>query len=572
VHNVANNGATSRAAGADAKSIAVLPFENFGDNSPPSYFADGVQDNILTDLGKVEDLKVISRNGVAPYRGKALNAKQIGRELGVANVLQGSLQISGDRVRINAQLIDTRTETQIWANHYDRKVEDIFALQSELAQTIVGQLKATLSSHERDAIWKRPTEDMQAYDLYLRGRSALHGSMGTEPSARWSEAVDLLQAASARDSKFTLAYCLLADAHLSIYRWGDDHSPARLAAAKEAAETALRLEPELEEARLALASYFYDGLSDYRRTQSELSLIPETGAHPEHYYTLASLVQRRLGLWSESIRNGEKAVELDPQAPQLAFNLVQTLSGLKRYDEAERVANAAIFRMPPRTSDRLWLLKHELEYARGDLAAARKALEATSNKDAMEFPMARLWLCLTERDLTAARAMMAEATPEQKKSASFWLTFGTFERAAGNAEEARSAFEETKRAALEFLEKRPEAPEVLGDLAAAYAALGNKEEALRAAQRSSDVTPKGDALAGPMRSTMLAQIVAWNGDHERALALLADLIKVPFGPSYGDLKFNPGWDDLRDDPRFDRLIEDAGKLMSSQNKPDSGRQ
>ena len=211
---------------ATRKSIAVLPFESLGDDTAQPYFADGVQDDILTDLGKVRDLKVISRSGVAAYRGKSKNVKQIGRDLGVATVLDGSLQISGDRVRINAQLIDTRTDTQIWAEQYDRKLEDIFALQSELAQTIAGQLKATLSTGEKEEIWKQPTQDLQAYDLYLRARAALRAGSGIIPRENWNVAIDLLNRAIARDPKFTLAYCVLNEAYVLQYRYGEDHSPA----------------------------------------------------------------------------------------------------------------------------------------------------------------------------------------------------------------------------------------------------------------------------------------------------------------------------------------------------------
>src|SRR4029079_3162175 len=218
------------------KSIAVLPFESLDDKNSPSYFADGVQDNILTDLGKVKDLKVISRSGVARYRGKNRNVKQIGRDLGVGNVLEGSVQIFGDRVRINAQLIDTQTDAQIWAEQYDRKLEDIFTLQSELAQTIAGQLKSTLSNGEKAEIWKQPTQDLQAYDLYLRARAALLGGGGLVPHEKWNVAVSLLNTAIARDPTFTLAYCLLNEAYVLHYRFGEDHSPPHLVAAKDAAE------------------------------------------------------------------------------------------------------------------------------------------------------------------------------------------------------------------------------------------------------------------------------------------------------------------------------------------------
>src|SRR5258707_725766 len=308
-------GMQPRQASDSGKSIAVLPFESLGDNTTQPYFADGVQAGILTDLGKVRDLKVISRSGVAAYRGKNRNVKQIGRDLGVANVLEGSLQISGDRVRINAQLIDTRTDAQIWAEQYDRKLEDIFALQRELAQTIAGQLKAALSTGDKAGIWRKPTQDLQAYDLYLRARAALRGEGGVIPRENWNVAVTLLNRAIARDPKFTLAYCLLNEAHVLEYRFGEDHSPQHLAAAKDAAETALRLEPNREEARLALARYYYHGLRDYHRTQQELSSIPSSAPHEVEFFTLASLVKRRLGQFAASIRDGEKAVDLDPQNP-----------------------------------------------------------------------------------------------------------------------------------------------------------------------------------------------------------------------------------------------------------------
>src|SRR4029077_5749413 len=349
------------------KSIAVLPFESLGDNTAQPYFADGVQDDILTDLGKVRDLKVISRSGVAAYRGKNRNIKQIGGDLGVANVLEGSLQISGDRVRINAQLIDTQTDAQIWAEQYDRKLEDIFALQSELAQTIAAQLKATLSTGEKAEIWRHPTQDLQAYDLYLRARAAFRGEGGPMLRDSWNTATSLLNSAIARDPKFTLAYCLLNEVYVLQYRFGEDHSPQHLAAAKDAAETALRLEPNREEARLALARYYYHGLIDYRRTEQELSSIPSSAPHEVEFFTLASLVERRLGQFAASIRDGEKAVELDPQNGALAVSLVQTYSGLRRFGDSERVVNAAIVRLRGAKPTQLLVVKNEAALGMGNV-------------------------------------------------------------------------------------------------------------------------------------------------------------------------------------------------------------
>ncbi|HJT82530.1 MAG TPA: serine/threonine-protein kinase, partial [Chthoniobacterales bacterium] len=321
--------------GLDARrSIAVLPFENLGDNKSQSYFAGAVQDNILTDLGKVRDLKVISRSGVAAYRSGNRNVRQIGRDLGVATVLEGTVQIAGDRVRVNAQLIDTRTDTQIWGEHYECNVNDVFGLQSEIAQTIAAQLNPNLSAGEKAEIWKQPTQDLQAYDLYLRARAALFAAGRTIPRDNAKIAIGFLNRAIARDPNFTLAYCLLSEAHILEYRFSQDHSLQNFAAAKEAAETALRLEPNREEARVALAQYYYHGLRDYRRADQELSKIRSSGPHAVEFFILASLVERRLGQFAASLRDGEKAIELDPQNVSLVVSVVQTYSGLRRFSDS----------------------------------------------------------------------------------------------------------------------------------------------------------------------------------------------------------------------------------------------
>jgi serine/threonine protein kinase/TolB-like protein/Tfp pilus assembly protein PilF len=546
------------------KSIAVLPFENLGDKNSPSYFADGVQDNILTDLGKVRVLKVISRSGVAPYRAKNRNMKQIGRDLGVANVLEGSVQISGDRVRINAQLIDTQTDSQVWAEQYDRKLEDIFALQSELAQTIAAQLKATLSTSETAEIWRQPTQDLQAYDLYLRARAALRGEGGAIPRENWNVAVTLLNKAIARDPKFTLAYCLLNEAYVLEYRFGEDHSPQHLAAAKDAAETALRLEPSREEARLALARYYYHGLSDYRRTEQELSSIPSSAPHEVEFFTLASLVKRRLGQFAASIRDGEKAVELDPQNASLATSLAQTYSGLRRFGDSERVANAAIARLRGASTKGVLLVKNEAALAMGNVEGARAALDSIHNKDDMDYQTARLWLYLMERDYSGAKAFAAKATDQIKRMPSFWLIVAMVAHAQGNLEEARQANEEAKRIALASLLQRPDNPEALGELAFAEAALGRKEEALRHARHATEILPPSvDAVAGPMCENRLAQVLAVTGDRDAAFDKLSKLVKLPFSLNYGDLKLNPMWDDLRNDPRFDRILAESALPLAT---------
>jgi serine/threonine protein kinase/TolB-like protein/Flp pilus assembly protein TadD len=540
------------------KSIAVLPFESLGDNTSPSYFAGGVQDDILTDLGKVRDLKVISRSGVAAYRGKNRNMKQIGRDLGVANVLEGSLQISGDRVRINAQLIDTQTDTQIWAEQYDRKLEDIFALQSELAQTIAAQLKATLSTGEKAEIWRQPTQDLQAYDLYLRARAALRGEGGVIPLENWNVAVTLLNRAIARDPKFTLAYCLLNEAYVLEYRFGEDHSPQHLAAAKDAAETALRLEPNREEARLALARYYYHGLRDYRRTQQELSSLPSSAPHEVDFFVLASHVERRLGQFAASIRDGEKAVELDPQDASLAASLGQTYSGLRRFGDSERVANAAIARLRGAKSTGLLVVKNEAALGMGNVEKAHAALDSIQNKDDVDYQTARLRLYLIERDYSGAKAFAAKVTDEVRRTPNFWLTLAAVAHAEGKVNEERQANAEAKRSALLALGPRPDDPGLLGELAIAEAALGQNEEALRHARHAAEMLPPSvDAVGGAMCEMNLVAVLVMTGDRDATFDKLSKLVKLPFSLTHGDLKLNPIWDDLRDDPRFDRILAES---------------
>ena len=549
-----NNPQQTAAVAAAPKSIAVLPFDNLGDNNnPPSYFADGVQDNILTDLGKVGDLKVISRSGVAAYRGKR-NVKEIGRELGVANVLEGSVQISGDRVRINAQLIDTRSDTQIWAEHYDRKLEDIFALQNELAQTIVAQLKVKLTSQEKDAIQKQPTQDLQAYDLYLKARAAVEEMSPTSPSPDWLEAVRLAGQAVKLDEKFTRAYCLINQLDLLIYRFGNDHTAERLAAAKAAAESALRLEPDSEEARLAIARYYYNGLNDYPRTQEELAKVAAFPSHTVEYYTLASLVERRLARWQESIRDGEKAVELDPQNPELAVNLIQTYSGLKKYNESNRVADATIARLS-RPTPRLALVKSEAALSVGDMAAARAALERFPERGGAEYENARFWIALLEKNYAEARRMAEKCSQEAREAPSYWQMMGMLETSEGHDEAARAAYEQAKRLAQVALVKRPGDPALLGDLALANANLGLKDEALRLARRAAETCPPSvDALIGPACLMVEAEVLTINGDREGALEILSGIVSKPFGPRDGDLKLDPVWAPLREDPRFAKIL------------------
>jgi eukaryotic-like serine/threonine-protein kinase len=535
------------------KSIAVLPFDNFGANEEKNYFADGMQDDILTNLAKVADLKVISRTGVAPYRKGPRNIREIGRTLGIAYVLEGSVRRLDDRVRVNAQLIDTRSDSQVWAEQYDRKMDDLFALQSDLAQAIVAQLKGKLSASEKAAIESRPTEDVQAYDLYLQARGAV-------VEYRYEDAVDLLNKVIARDPNFALAYCLLANAHLRIYRHGDDPSKARLAAAKAAVEAALRIAPDLPESHLAQAQYYYNGVRDYEKTAAALAAAPPSSSDRAQFFDLAALTERRLGRWKEALRDGEKAMELDPHDPFIATQVIQSYLSLRRYSEAEKLADKTMRLITTRAAP-FWSLKAQSILAQGDPARARAFLEGTpSDTRGKHTEMARI--AFYERDFARAASEIAAARGSETPQDSEFLDLleGTIARVRGDAEKAMLAFEKARNKLEAALAERPDDPAIVSNLAWAYAGLGRKQDALRASQRSVELIPSWrDAADGPFYANMQAQTLAWFGDKDAALKQLASVVKLPGGPSFGELKLDPSWDELRGDPRFDRLIAEAAQ-------------
>ncbi len=458
-----------------------------------------------------------------------------------------------DRVRVNAQLIDTRSDSQVWAEQFDRKMDDLFALQSDLAQAIVAQLKGKLSASEKAAIESRPTEDVQAYDLYLQARGAV-------VEYRYEDAIGLLNQVIARDPNFALAYCLLAKAHLHIYRHGDDQSKGRLAAAKTAVEAALRIAPDLPESHLAQAQYYYNGVRDYEKAAAALAAAPPASSDRAQFFDLAALTERRLGHWKEALRDGEKAMELDPHDPFIATGVIQTYLSLRRYSEAETLAGKVIGLITTRAAP-FWTLKAESILAQGDPARARAFLEgAPPEARGKQIEMAKIAFC--ERDFARATSEIAAARGEETPQDREFLNLleGTIARVRGDAEKATLAFEGARRKLEAALAERPDDPATVSNLAWAYAGLGRKEDALRASQRSVELLPSWrDATEGPFYANMQAQTLAWFGERDAALKQLSSVVKQPGGPSFGELKLDPSWDELRGDPRFDELIAQAAQ-------------
>ena len=522
------------------KSIAVLPFDIFNNDTDNAYFADGVQEAIITDLANVAALKVISRGSVAPYRGKAKNERELGQTLGVSYVVEGSVQKAGDRVRVNAQLIDARTMTEVWAQQYDRKLDDLFGVESDLAQAIVSQLKGKLSPDEKAAIENRPTKDMLAYDLYLRARESFFQS-------NCQNAVHLLEQAIARDPQFALAYCSLAEVQLYMYRFNKDTTPGRLDHANEAAETALKLAPKLPQSHLAKAQYYYYGLHDYERTERELATAPSSGTDNAKFVDL--------GHWKAAIRDGEKAVELDPQSPFIINELVESYISVRRFTDAERLADKGIKAMVTQ-SGYLWGLKSQALLGMGRIKEAGAVLENSPAE--MSHLYRSVMVAMFAGDFPRAFQLLANATPLEKESDTVPFFDGIVARAQHDAARARSSFQLARDRMTMKLREHPDDAELISNLSVADAGLGLKENALHEARRAIELCPLSrDAVDAPGYQTMLALVYAWTGEHDAALTQLEKIVRMPRGPDYGELRFNPWWDEIRTDPRFDTLLSQA---------------
>lgn len=469
------------AAGFD-KSIAVLPFQNMSDEQENTFLAEGVQDDILTALTKVADLKVISRISVMGYATNAnRDLREIGRALGVAHVLEGSVRRAGGRVRVTAQLIDTRTNTQSWAERYDRDVTDVFAIQSDIAQQITRELQARLSPLEKSAIEKPPTNDISAFDLYTRARTLrLTASFGPLFKDRLLQAVELLNEAVARDPKFLLAWCELATADDILYFAGYDHTPARLVLADHAVERAMHLDAEAGAAHLASAQHLYHGYRDYDRARSELEIAQRTLPNSAEVFALTGYIDRRQGRWAESTRNLERAIEPDPRNRFTLGQVAVNYSQLRRYSKATGALDRALAILPNDL-----LTKVTRGWVDFEWRADTRPLHATIESILAENPAAAstiagdwLFLALCERDFSAAdRALAALSSDEALTIGHMFLSRafgkGLVARVRGDAAAARAAFMTARVQQEEAVHAQPEHAPALCVLSLIDAALGD---------------------------------------------------------------------------------------------------
>jgi TolB-like protein len=551
------------------KSIAVLPFENLSKDEENAFFAGGVQDEILTNLAKIADLKVISRTSVMKYKtGPERNLREIAKTLGVSHVVEGSVQRAGGRIRVSAQLIDARSDAHLWAEHYDRDFADIFTIQSEIAQQIADQLRTKLSAAEKTAIAERPTADLVAYAIYTKAKAMDSESDDGDWEKPSTRKVELLEKATQRDPNFALAYCALANTQVDLSSLTQDPSLSRahLDLAKKAADAALRVRPDLGEAHLELARYYYYAgidTGDFDRVREELVIARRTLPNDSGAIAIAARIDKRQNRWDDSLANFRKTSELDPRNDEIAYFLRLTLLEMRRYHELEQLFAkdaASDTEQNPWTRFRL----AELKLAEGDPDAA----EALLAQVPLDFsPIGVIWdvrftAALYLRDYDAANRVIA-ATPAKFADNAFegqppesWAD-GQVARARGDKQKALAVFAAGRKRLeatweTKFKNQSYFALELLASL---DAGLGRKEDAIREALRAVDLLPIAkDSYWGPHLVTTLAMVYAWTGERDRALEELEIVAKIPAGPSYGDLKFNPCWDSLRGDPRFEKIV------------------
>jgi TolB-like protein/Tfp pilus assembly protein PilF len=552
------------------KSIAVLPFENLSEDKANAYFADGTQNEILTKLAGIGDLKVISRTSTAKYKSKPEDLKTVARELGVATVLEGSVQKAGDKVRVNVQLLDARSDTHLWAKSYDRNFSDIFAVESDVAQEIAEALRAKLSPSESTALAAAPTSDPEAYDLFLKGEYEEYQAENVENVELFDRAADFYRRALARDPNFALAYARLAYSRLNRHWFITRLNPAQLEEVKSSIERALAIAPDLPDAHLALGVFYYWGRRDYNSALRALDRAIELQPSNFDSRTFRGAVYRRRGEWRRSLAEYERASELNPRDPSSLTELGNTYLSLRRWSEAERALTRALA-LDPHNINAAFHLGCTYVNSTGDIERARRAWEGIAEPKGQVSPYGILisqmigenpaYLDVLERhfaDALKARDLPLTDTPEGrlkqlKARVGIQVLAGQAAAAKPVCEEARGLLE------AQLAQRRPEDRTSLSELAWVYVCLGRNADALRVAREAAKALPlEKDAIFGAYFLLGLAQIEAHTGQSEEAVRILRQLLTIPAGEyvSVTRLKIDPVWDPIRNDPGFQRLLSE----------------
>jgi serine/threonine protein kinase/tetratricopeptide (TPR) repeat protein len=543
--------------------IAVLPFENLSDDKEDAFFADGVQDDILTKLAKIADLKVISRTSVMHYRGKR-NLRQVGRSLGVSHVLEGTARRSGSKVHVNAQLVDTRTDTGIWADGYERDLKEVFAIPGEIAQTVAEQLHAKISTAEKVAIERKPTADLTAFELYAQAKILLSTPIfSATGDTNLVQAIDLLNQAVVRDPSFFQAYCQLAYAHDLLYFLGKDRTPARLGMAEAAIQAASRLSPDAGETHLARAENLYRGYLDYDGALAELEIAIQTLPNDPRVFELEGYIQRRQGRWEEAIRNLERGADLDPHNVFTLEQLALSYQLLRRYAKTESLLDR-ILSIEPNNLE----IKAARAFVQLDWKAETRPLhqlidEVRATNSGATQSIANYWLfcALAERNAAGAKDALIASGENPITLANENVVFsrsfveGLIARLTNDDAKARSAFTAARLEQQRIIEAQPNYGPALCVVGLIDAGLDRKEQALREGLQAVELLPlKKDAVGGAEIVKYLATIAAWIDDNDLASEQLAIVTNHPSSISYGQLKLLPFWDPLRGDPRFEQIV------------------
>jgi TolB-like protein/Tfp pilus assembly protein PilF len=551
------------------KSIAVLPFDNLSEEKANAYFADGMQDEILTKLASVGDLKVISRKSTAKYKSTPEDLKTVARELGVATVLEGSVQRAGDRVRVNVQLLDTHTDTHLWAKSYDRDLKDVFAVESEVAQEIADALRAKLSPSQSDALTTAPTHDPEAYDLFLKGEyeeRQAESALNAEPFDR---AQTFYRQALTRDPNFALTYARLAYSELNRHWFISNLTSAELAEVKSNIDRALAIAPASPDAHLALSLFYYWGYRDYAAGLRELDRVLELQPSSSSGWNYRAAIYRRRGEWKRALAEFERAAELDPRDPQIPGQIGETYLTLRRWSDAEHVLIHALALDPHDVLAARFLALTYIN-STGDIRRARRAFEGVPPESKLSVAPARgviavvidyrAYLDVLERhfgDALKAWDSPPSNTPEARLR-QLEARVG-IQVLAGQSAVAKPECEQTRALLEARLAERPEDRNSLTALAWVYVCVGRNADALRVARRAADLLPiEKDALAGRLFLAGLAEIEARTGRAEDAVKILRQLITAPAGGvvSVARLKIDPVWDPIRNDPDFQKLISE----------------
>ena len=544
------------------KSIAVLPFQNLSAEKDNAFFAEGVQDEILTDLAKIADLKVISRTSVMPYKTQSAgNIRQIAHELGVAHIVEGTVQRAGERVRVSAQLIDARTDAHLWAEHYDRPIIDVFAIQSEVARSIADQLQAKISPTEKIAINTAPTKDLAAYDLYLRAQTMFADTSDPiHAGENLAQAVELLEQAVARDQHFLLAWCLLSRVHGVAYFRGHDHTSHRLELEKAALDAALKIQPDSGEAHLALATYYYMGFRDYERSKIELSIAKRSLPNNSEVFLYSGFIDRREGRWVEATRNMERALEIDPRNFLVAHQLALTYLLQRRYREEAETYDRALAIVPSDPVTRILRAGIALN-SRADLMPFQTTLAQLIAENPTVAPEidSNLDYALCERTEGATARSLAHYPAQGAVLTGVNYPHAYWEGAValwkGDHAKANAAFTAARGDVERALKAQPDFAAALSLLGKIDAGLGRKDQAIAEGRRACELLPMSkDAVDGVSLAINLAQIYALAGEKDLAIEQIAMIENAPNALSYGLLKLHPYWDSLRGDPRFEKIV------------------